>query len=231
MFYYNYSFEQLEDFADDLNRRYDKTRLSIPKQVDVYDIVDMLGARISFEYLSPDRTYLGATLFSSGNIWVWPGNPYVKGMLPTQKYFYKNTIIIDRDLNESTTEQDHFTENFTVIHECIHFCKHKRSFRNSFHLSRSFFEYGQKQNNKDSAIYHIERQANFAAAAFLMPKDAVILAATEILHYDGFHRLAFSYSIKEKIKEIGRLFGVNYSPMTYRLQQLKILDYFFNPYI
>lgn len=228
MIYHNYSFTQLETFADDLNRRYDATRLTTPKQADVYDIVDLLGARIAFEYLSPDRTYLGATLFRPGTLYVWPGNPFVAGMMPELKYFRDGTIIIDRDLNEGISEQDRFTENFTVMHECFHFDKHQKSFRHAGHLSRSFSGYEQNQNDKGSALYHIERQANYAAAAFLMPREAVKIAAKEILHYDGRHRLAFCYDIKPKIKAVGRLFGVNYSPMTYRLQELEILDWNFN---
>ena len=228
MIYYNYSFTQLETFADDLNRRYNATRLTTPEQVDVYDIVDLLGARIAFEYLSPDRTYLGATLFRPGTLYVWPGNPFVAGMMPELKYFRDGTIIIDRDLNEGISEQDRFTENFTVMHECFHFDKHQKSFRHAGHLSRTFSGYERNQNDKCSALYHIERQANYAAAAFLMPRKAVRVAAKELLQYDGQNRLAFCYDIKPKIKEVGRLFGVNYSPMTYRLQELEILDWNFN---
>ncbi|MBD5554314.1 MAG: ImmA/IrrE family metallo-endopeptidase [Roseburia sp.] len=228
MIYHDYSLAQLEAFADDLNRRYDAARLTTPKQVDVYDIVDLLGARIAFEYLSPDRTYLGATLFQPGILYVWPGNPYIDGMVPTLKPFHGGTIIIDRDLNESTAEQDHFTENYTVMHECFHFDKHQKSFRHAGHLSKSFLGYERNQNDRNSALFHIERQANYASAAFLMPREAVKVAAEEVLHYDGQHRLVFCYDIKPKIKEVGRLFGVNYSPMTYRLQELDILDWNFN---
>lgn len=231
MIYHNYSPTQLEAFADDLNRRYDATRLTTPKQVDVYDIVDLLGARLAFEYLSPDRTYLGATLFHPGTLWIWPGNPFVAGMMPTQKYFHGGTIIIDRDLNESSSEQDRFTENYTVIHECFHFDKHQKSFRHAGHMSKSLSGYEKDQSDRNSALYHIERQANYAAAVFLMPREAVKLAAKEILNYDGQHRLDFGYDIKPKIKEVGRLFGVNYSPMCYRLQELAILDWNFNPHI
>ena len=63
MIYFDFSCSQLECMADSLNRRYDESRLTQPKQVDVYDIVDLFQARSAFEYLSPDRTYLGATLF------------------------------------------------------------------------------------------------------------------------------------------------------------------------
>lgn len=231
MFYYNYSLTQLEAFADELNKRYDNTRLTTPKQVDVYDIVDLLGARLAFEYLSPDRTYLGATIFREGALWVWPGNPFTPDMKPTLKCFHNGTIIIDRDLNEGKTEQDRFAENYTVIHECFHFDKHQKCFRHAGHMSKSLSGYEKDQCDKNSALYHIERQANYAAAAFLMPREAVIAAAKEVLHYNGEHRLAFCYDVKPLIKEVGRMFGVNYSPMTYRLQELNILDSNFNSYI
>ncbi len=39
---HNYSYEQLEEMAEDLNKRYAPDRLKHPMKVDVYDIVDML---------------------------------------------------------------------------------------------------------------------------------------------------------------------------------------------
>lgn len=224
MIYYRYSNEQLEQFAEDLNRRYDAGRLKEPSQVDVYDIVDLLGARLSFEYLSPDRTYLGATLFRPGYLYVWPGNPYAEGMMPTEKLFYGGTIIIDRDLNESSKEQDHFSENFTVMHECFHFDKHQASFKHSGHMSRSFSGYGQRQTNTRDALYWIEHQANYSAAAFLMPREAVKYGARRLLHYRD-SPLPFGYDISDDIQELGYRFGVNYSPMVYRLQTLGILKH------
>ena len=230
MIYHRYTHEQLEVMANDLNRRYDAERLKKPSQVDVYDIVDLLGARIEFDYLSPDRTYLGATIFRDGFLYVWPGNPYVKGMMPKEKLFYGGSIIIDRDLNESTKEQDNFSENFTVMHECFHYGKHQICFKHSGHMSRSFSGYGQKQTNKKDALFWIEHQANYAAAAFLMPSEAVDYGARRILNYRG-HPLAFGYDIKNDIRELGKWFGVNYSPMAFRLQTLGILESEFNPYI
>ena len=196
----------------------------------MYDIVDLLGARLAFEYLSPDRTYLGATIFRNGTLYVWPGNPYVKDMMPTEKLFYGGTIIIDRDLNESTEEQDQFSENFTVIHECFHYAKHQASFKHSGHMSLSFSGYGKKQTDKKDALFWIEHQANYSAAAFLMPREAVEYGARRLLHYRG-DPLPFGYDIKDDIKELVYRFGVNYSPMVYRLQTLGILEDEFDPYI
>ena len=230
MIYHNYSFPQLEAMADELNRKYDPRRLTEPSAVDVYDIVDFLGARIAFEFLSPDRTYLGATVFHPGTLYVWPGNPYYSGMMPEEKYFYGGTIIIDRDLIESSDEQDKLTENFTVMHECFHFDKHKAEFKHVAHLSSSSSDYGQKQIDKSNALYHIERQANYAASAFLMPREAVKQVAREMLGYKT-SPVPFGYGVKGKIKKMGRLFGVNYSPMSFRLQEIGVLDWDFNPFI
>lgn len=232
MIYHDYSCSQLEAMADGLNRRYDSSRLTQPKSVDVYDLVDMLGARIAFEYLSPDRTYLGATLFKPGLLYVWPGNPYKKGMEPEEKMFYGGTIIIDRNLNESKTEQDQFAENFTVMHECFHFDKHQAEFKHVAHLSMSFTSYSKKQSNKKNALYHIERQANYAAAAFLMPRDAVMYTAKKMLGYrEGGQRITYCSKTRNTVKKMGMLFGVNCSPMAYRLQEIGVLDYEYNPYI
>ena len=231
MFYHHcYSHAQLEELADNLNRRYDAERLKRPARIDVYDVVDLLGARLAFEYLSPDRTYLGATIFRNGSLYVWPGNPYVKNMVPKEKLFYGGTIIIDRDLSESTKEQDRFSENFTVIHECFHYAKHQSSFRQSGHMSRSFSDYGKKQVDKKDALFWIEHQANYSAAAFLMPRNAVEYGARHLLHYRG-KPLPFGFDIKDDIKELGNRFGVNYSPIVYRLQTLNILKSKFDPYI
>lgn len=225
MIYHDYSLTQLEAFADDLNRRYDATRLTEPKQVDVYDIVDLLGARLAFEYLSPDRTYLGATLFQAGTLWVWPGNPYTNGMIPTQKLFQSGTIIIDRDLNESNSEQDRFTENYTVMHECFHFDKHQKSFRHAGHMSKSLTGYRREKNDRNSALYRIERQADYAAAAFLMPEIAVKNAFMDMFKTtERSLPLPFCYKTKPGIKQLGILFGVNQTPMEYRLKDLGLIE-------
>ena len=59
MKFYRYSKEQLENEADKLNFEFDKQRLSKPKDIDVYDVVDILGCTTDFLYLSPDQSILG----------------------------------------------------------------------------------------------------------------------------------------------------------------------------
>lgn len=227
MIYHNYSFDQLEDFADELNTQYNPKRLTEPMTADVFDIVDLLGARLAIDYLSPDRSYLGATIFRDGCLWIWPSNPYHKGMKPERKLYRAGTIIIDTDLDSSTSEQDLFAKNYTVMHECFHFAKHQASFKHCAHYSKSIHDYGKQQSDHNSALYKIERQADYAAAAFLMPRQAVINAFRE--RCKGDIPFPFCYEMKPFIKELGQMFGVNYSPMVYRLQDLGLIEKQFDP--
>ena len=216
------SHRQIESLADNLNRRYDPSRLKTPKPADVYDIIDLLGAGTAIDYLTPDRTYLGITLFQTENIYVWPGNPFTKGMRPKQRTYSDGTIIIDRDLAESKIERDNFIENFTVVHECFHFAQHRYYFTQNNNISISYRSYKLQQIDKNTDLYFIEHQANYAASVFLMPREAVISAARELLRYNG-RTLPLTAVLKQKLRQMGRLFGVNYGPMSYRLQELKII--------
>ena len=224
-----YSHERLEEFADELNRRYDKERLVKASQIDPYDLIDLVGARLSLDYISPDNSFLGATVFENIELPIWPQKPFYTGLLPEYKFFYENTIIIDRDLAESGLEQDCFKFNFTVPHECFHLCKHRYFFQQGIHYSKAGFQkYGMNENLNE--IDKIEAQANYAAAAFLMPRKAVFRLAKRMLHYRN-KRIPFGYSIKTNIKEMGKEFGVNYTPMVYRLQALDILEENFNSFL
>lgn len=55
-----------------------------------------------------------------------------------------------------------------------------------------------------------------------MPREAVYKAAEEV--FGGRGKVAFCRAVKPQIKELGRLFGVNASPMEYRLQELNLLS-------
>ena len=232
MIYHDYSYDQLETFAEELNKKYDPRRLTQPQDVDVYDIVDMLGARLAIDYLTPDRSYLGATTYKDGTLWIWPGNPYVTGMLPEKKFYRAGTIIIDTDLDSSTQEQDVFVKNYTVMHECFHFDKHQASFKHSgAHVYESLYK-SKNKVDRFSALYKLERQADYAAAAFLMPKEAVTNSFCEIFHVDKDHGpIPFGYETKPLIKELATLFQVNYSPMEFRLKDLGLLSKRFNSYL
>lgn len=76
-----------------------------------------------------------------------------------------------------------------------------------------------------TAIDIIEYQANYCAAAFLMPKEAVINTFAETMGQTIGNSLISltDYGVKSAIKETANRFEVNYTAMKYRLQTLKIL--------
>ena len=77
-----------------------------------------------------------------------------------------------------------------------------------------------------TAIESIEYQANDCAAAFLMPREA---ATAEFLKTMGLSLspsvpLPRTYEVDQAISELAEKFSVNYTPMKYRLQELKLVS-------
>lgn len=95
-----------------------------------------------------------------------------------------------------------------------HFCK-KKAFR---------AETGDRSNL--SAIEIIEFQANYCAAAFLMPKEA---ATAEFVKQMGLTSapnipVPKTADVDEVISVLAEKFSVNYTPMKYRLQELNLVS-------
>ena len=238
MKYYDYSDSQLENEADKLNFEFDKERLYKPKGIDVYDVVDFLGCTPDFLYLTPDQSVLGMTAYCDIPYLVWyPLNEIEEkfyaecvfnGLHPKKALIKKDTIVIDRSLSESN---DRGRENFTCIHECFHKRLHTNCFKyrggDYGHFStkqHSSYVAGLRSNM--TAIEKIERQANYCAAAFLMPLMAVRFLLMEILGLKNLPKKPIRHTdnFDAVIREMAKKFSVNYSPMKYRLQDLNLLD-------
>lgn len=228
MIYYKYSPTQLEQEANKLNQEFDAERLVKPKPIDVYDLVDSIGCTPDWVYLSPDGTYLGMTAYNDGYWWAWPSDHYEKGMMPTKIPVYAGTILIDRTISEGNNPG---IENFTVVHECFHQRLHKKCFNNRAAKYQHFCEKkafraetGNRRNM--TAIEIIEYQANYCAAAFLMPREAVNNIFKEKLGFSKLpdRPLPLNYRVNDIISEMAGLFSVNYTPMKYRLQTLNLVS-------
>ncbi len=238
MRYYDYSKTQLENEANKLNEAFDKDRLVKPKPIDVYDVVDFIGCTPDWIYLSPDQSILGMTAYNDGYYYAWiplnetaekPPQRFIsRGMFPQKTPVAKGTIIIDRSINEGDNRG---VENFSCIHECFHQKLHQRCFMNRkanyqhFCKKKAFrAERGDRSNM--TAIEIIEYQANYCTAAFLMPKNAVTTIFTQRLRLKSppIEPIKLTYQIDKIIPAIAELFSVNYTPMKYRLQELKLLS-------
>ncbi len=228
MRYYDYSQTQLEEKARELTEKFDKERLVKPKELDVYDVVEFIGAIPDWLYLTPAQAYLGATVFNDSYWWAWPDSHYVKGMIPTMVPVKAGTILIDRTVNEGDNRG---VENFTVMHECFHFMLHKKCFRSKknhyqHYCKKEDFKAVQHEKRPMGGIEITEYQANYCAAAFLMPKDAVTKIFLERLGMKAFpiSPVKVTAKVDAVISEMAEMFSVNYSPMKYRLQALKLIS-------
>lgn len=222
MIYYRYSDQQLESKAEELLQRFDPERLYKAKPIDVYAVVEKcLGVPYDWKYLTPDQSILGMTLFKAGYLWVWPKPYYEEGMLPYKAEYEANTILIDSTLTES---EQRGPENFTVMHETFHQVLHRRCFLHCnpdyTHASSKAALTGQRRGM--TALDINERQANFCAATFLMPRQLLTDTFRKLypsgmisLESDGAYRI---------IKVLSEDFSVSPFAMKYRLQYLHLAD-------
>lgn len=225
MRYKVYSKTQLEANANELNGRFDKERLEKAKPIDVYDVLEFIGADVDWKYLSNDQSVLGATVFCDGILPVFEkeNDKFVAKNI----YVNAGTIIIDIGLDESSNVG---RKNFTVMHEVFHFLYHKKSFtkRNGGLkkvLETDIFRSYEEKKKGMTAIEILEWQANYMAAAFLIPKNALVneinnLLLGSIVDSDNIRPMILRKSTIEKLAD---KFSVSYQAMIYRMQSLNIL--------
>lgn len=224
MRYYDYSVNQLEEKATELLIEFDKERLVKTKPLDVYEVIEMcLGVPYDWKYLTPDQSVLGATAFSAGYFWAWPESTYREGMMPYKVGVEKGTILIDTTLTEGDNRG---RENFTVMHEVFHQRLHRKCFRDE---GRNYMHQTYSRTIDGNircvsyALRIIERQANACAAAFLMPADLTKQIYEDRYRSAGFTRYNYGF-MWNLIKEMADDFNVSKQAMSYRLQNLGLID-------
>ncbi len=227
MRYYEYSPSQLEEKANQLIVETNAERLSAVKEIDVYDIVEHIGCLPDWKYITPVKKVMGLTAFYEGTMYFWPESQYQTGMIPECMYVDKGTIIIDQSILD---DKNLGKERFTVMHECFHWLLHKKCFNrrqdgfSSMCGNTAFRSFSEKKKGM-TALEINEYQANFCAAAFLMPKQVVRNVFQELygntIKDDEY--LPVSNEINNIIVEASKVFQVNYSAMKYRLQSLQVI--------
>lgn len=224
MRYKEYSKSQLEELANELNRRFDIERLEIAKPIDVYDVVEFVGADIDWKYLSIDESVLGVTVFCDGSFPVFEKQD---GVFVSKVIFVnEGTIIVDIRVDGGDNIG---RKNFTVMHEVFHYLHHKKSFTKKNGglkkiLETEVFRSYEEKKQGMTAIEILEWQANYMAAAFLVPKSALVNEIKSIIKISTDIDNINSILLKDfEIKELANRFSVSYQTMIYRLQSLEIL--------
>ncbi|MDR1508965.1 MAG: ImmA/IrrE family metallo-endopeptidase [Synergistaceae bacterium] len=228
MFYLEYDLPQLIRIAEDRIRIFDEERLTIPKPLDAFDFIEFdngLGIKTDTQRLTPNLSVLGLTAFNDGHWWVWPEN----SEMPKKHPVKKGTILIDERLLESKANGGQ--RNFTLLHEGFHWLLHPKVFarqevvyqRNCNRTSISA-RVGSKKPPM-TGIQITEWQANAAAAEFLMPRLAAILAFHERLRIPRSQSLPIRWSpeMDATIHEIADMFTASYTAMKFRLIDLDLV--------
>lgn len=230
MIHYNYNARQLEAEATKLLTQFDPERLTKPKPIDVYAVIEKcLGVEYDWKYITPDQSILGATAFNAGYIWVWPEPCYREGMRPEKAYLSKGCILIDATLTEG---ENRGRENFTVMHEVFHQVLHKNCFRRErpdyIHSTTQGALNGKRR--LITSLDFIEYQANTCAAAFLMPQAVVRDEFKKRSSYLGtMYPLPCDYMVESIICDMASEFSVSKQAMRYRLNALKLITFDFTP--
>ena len=228
MFYLEYDLPQLIRIAEDRLRIFDAERLKVPKPLDALDFIELengLNLRLDPQRLTPNLSIWGLTAFNDGYWWVWPED----AEMPVKHSVQKGTILIDERLLQP--EVNAGLRNFTILHEGFHWVLHQKVFRRqkvalSKHFSKE--DINVRIGNRKPAFSGIkitEWQANAAAAAFLMPGQAVTHAFLDILKIPQKKTLPIKWTseIDNQIFNMANMFSASYSAMKYRLLDLGLL--------
>ena len=208
--------EEIESIADEINSKYNPERLLKPQPIDIYDLADSIDANISICSLRDDHTIKGAAIFEKCSIPVYVWDEDRRLVLIEKREFKPRTIIIDHPLSHFQTLKEKLSDNFTMAHECFHLVRHEYYYKNlnaGIHQDTSF-------NFSSAQEDELERQANCGAAYILMPRRVVFSEVKAlqkgVLTKDTLER-------NHAIEKMAERFGVNFSPMKYRLINLGLM--------
>jgi Zn-dependent peptidase ImmA (M78 family) len=185
---------------------------------------------VDWKYLSPDDTILGATFFTDGAWPIWPNGTYQKGDMCDYAPYRAGSIVINQRLLDSKKKNARQYENYVVCHECAHWIKDQEYFRshfadNIFHLCQKndFEKTGWRKTLSELEI--IERQANYLAAAILMPRDAITKEFFRIGRYRNIPNQPIEYTnyVRGWVAKLAKKYDLNFNPVLYRLRDLNII--------
>ena len=173
------TFEALDDYAEDLIADFMPELLNTPGWLNTDKFLEYyLGLQAEYHRICYDRKILGITAFSDGVLRVADEDSGRPKKLPVTK----GTVLIDSSL---MIRWNRSRLRFTTMHECSHWILHKETFAedNPFKPVALYEEQymAAKEGRADYSrsmkeqtdIERIERQADFLAAALLMPRPAL----------------------------------------------------------
>lgn len=226
MQYYNR--EELENMADEINRKYYPVRLEKMLPFDFYDYMEnILHLDVEWKYISPNMKILGLIFFEDGEFYVWPKGTFSKSDKPHKVFFKKGTVVINQNIiDKKQLERERFVGN----HESMHWVKDINFFSK---IDNSILQICNKDSFANtnwsewmSPVDIVERQTNYLNAAVLMPRDVIVKEFLKLIRYTFVPTKPIELTkwMYGAIAKIAKAYGVNFNPVKYRLQDLGILE-------
>jgi Zn-dependent peptidase ImmA (M78 family) len=229
--------EALDGFAEAVVGDFAPERLNVPGSLDVESFLkDYLGLKIEYRKISYLTQTLGLTAFSDGYVQINDDITDKPALVPVKK----GTVVIDTSLLKSKYP---YRLRFTLAHEGSHWLLHRKAFEeNNPFKSVGVSENQQLAAKKGRVDYSrslkdktdcdtIERQADFLAAAILMPRPALREEFRDFFRIYGEkpRQLArLSGKQDEFYSEllplyVSKTFNVSYNAARIRLEKLKAI--------
>ncbi len=175
------TYDALEEYAEQVVADFAPERLENPGALDVDRFIEYyLGLSVEYHRICYDRRVLGMTAFNDGKIDVANEDTGLPEPLPVSK----GTIVIDTSL--TVTKRSIPRLRFTMMHEGAgHWMLHRKAFsadnpfgpvgiyKNQYLAAKEGrHDYSSSKKEKTENQF-MERQADFLAAAILMPRPAL----------------------------------------------------------
>jgi Zn-dependent peptidase ImmA (M78 family) len=228
------TYDALEAYAEDVLRDAKPDILLSPCPIDVVWFLEIyLKMDIVYRRLSYDRQVLGMTAFNAGYVQI---RDDVTGE-PDALYVNAGTAIIEPTLQQ---KRNAGRLRFSLMHEGVHFMIHRKAFakdnpcgsvgiyENQYLAAKEGrIDYSRSQSERTD-IERIERQADFLAAAILMPKNTLRMAYKDFFRYYGEKPRAlirgqnnFDDCLSVQLPQyIAKIFEVSNRAATIRLEKL-----------
>ena len=199
----HYNKKSLECLARKILEGYDMSFISFEiKPIPIEDIIENhYNINLLYQYLSPNMSLLGLTAFEDGVLKVYDFDLKSK----IDKRIKAGTILIESRLAD---EKQTGRYRFTCAHELSHYTAHKNYFE-KMSMVASY------NPNDDPEVNWLEWQANYMAAALLMPLKP--------LKINFYKNICAGISQEENISTLSAAFDVSKAALTMRLNDLKLI--------
>jgi len=183
------TYDALEEYAEKLVADFSPELLHSPGVINVEEFLEYyLNLNVVFRHICFNKQVLGITAFNDGMVDVIDDETGRPGEMPVKM----GTVIIDTSL---TSKKNEPRLRFTGMHEGVHWLIHRKAFaddnpfgpagmyKNQYLAAKEGRGDYLRSTKERNDVDRMERQADFLAAAVLMPRPALRVA------YRSFFRI------------------------------------------